>query len=333
MIGFLGNLNTPVADNILFGKDALSNNVGGTGTINKLSISNCNARYLFVSSDVSEDPASDLPDADVWHNDYIMKDNLAQNASAGNFAAVLDSLTSFLIKRRRMSDPKKEWIIIAEIPVEATTIQTDGIELSVSDYTAVNNEEYAYAIVPYFIEGDIVREGAIDENAESLATVISDFDGIYICSPTQSYKLYSNISYDTLTQVNPVGVHETLGNRFPITVSNSSINYKTGGVSGMILNKEYINGIDVKLDREKLTFAREEFEDFISEKEPKIIKDWNKNIWLAYPSDNPEYTFNSEWGLGLCDLHFTWVEIGKADNSKDLQLAKFITRIKEKTEV
>jgi hypothetical protein len=65
--------------------------------------------------------------------------------------------------------------------------------------------------------------------------------------------------------------------------------------------------------------AREAIEKFLTNKSPKIIKDWNGNICLVVFTSDISLTFTNEWGMGISNFNATWTEIGDAESQHDLQ--------------
>lgn len=328
MLGFFGNMNNPVADGVLFGETTLNNNVGGTGAIERLEISNCTARYLYVNNNMNENPQPLPPTTSQWDNYYIMQDDFTENLQGGNINAVLEGLTALLIKRRKKSGNIRDYITVFNIPITGT--EEEKMEtlknIQLKDFSAQNNEDYYYSIVPLLVNGDIIVEGSITEEGqeEAIVEVHSEFDDVFVCDKNQSYKLFGNIQYDGIDTVQLTGAHQTLGSKYPIIVSNSKVNYHISGISATVLNKEYVNGSDRELNRTKLRLAYEDFDKFITNKTPKIIKDLNGNIWMCMITDNITFTPNNSWMMGLGDVHFNWTEIGNPNSEKDLSSAGFI---------
>ena len=60
------------------------------------------------------------------------------------------------------------------------------------------------------------------------------------------------------------------------------------------------------------------FDAFIKNGKPKIIKDWNGNIWLVKIVGDISTSYNNSYGMGVMDTSFSWVEQGQYDNQEDL---------------
>ena len=56
----------------------------------------------------------------------------------------------------------------------------------------------------------------------------------------------------------------------------------------------------------------------MTNKRPKIIKDFNGNAWLIYIIDNVSIDYKNNWGMGIADIAATWIETGDVNNKSDL---------------
>jgi hypothetical protein len=79
-----------------------------------------------------------------------------------------------------------------------------------------------------------------------------------------------------------------------------------------------------QLDRQEIAALREKIGDFLTNKSPKIIKDWNGDIFLVVFTGNVTFDFVNEWGMGLVTFSAEWTEVGKADNQDDLEYCGLI---------
>ena len=66
-------------------------------------------------------------------------------------------------------------------------------------------------------------------------------------------------------------------------------------------------------------------EQFLTNKKPKVIKDWNGNMWLVMFVDNIDISFDNSWGMGMTTLSSNWVEVGDPNSEADLQSLGLIT--------
>jgi hypothetical protein len=70
---------------------------------------------------------------------------------------------------------------------------------------------------------------------------------------------------------------------------------------------------------------RNVIEQFLTNKKPKVIKDWNGNMWLVMFVDNLDISFDNSWGMGMAVVSGNWVEIGDPNSEVDLQSLGLIT--------
>ena len=63
---------------------------------------------------------------------------------------------------------------------------------------------------------------------------------------------------------------------------------------------------------------RKQLLDFLTNKNAKILKDWNGNIWLIVIVNNPSVSFQQNTSMRLADVSASWVEIGDYNSQKDL---------------
>ena len=99
------------------------------------------------------------------------------------------------------------------------------------------------------------------------------------------------------------------------------LNYETGSVSGNILPKDYLkNRI---LDRYEMAEERKAVEDFLTTKSAKVLKDWNGNIWCVFVTDSPTINYDSNYGMGLTSVDFSWTEVGDLSKQEGIWMKKW----------
>ena len=236
-----------------------------------------------------------------WDFNTIFNATFMDSISGGNVAELSKNITEIRIKRRIKGT--FDWVTIRTIPIN------DPAELSfiITDNLAANGLEYEYAYVPVTndVEGNYIVE-----------SIMSKFNGVYICDVNTVYKFIAGVSYSSNDAVQKVGVFEPFGRKYPIVVSNSITNYQTGTFSGMILPDDFedtgnISRADIVKKKKKLV-------DFLNNKKPKILKDWNGNAWLCIITDNPSISYDNNYGMGIATVSASWTETGDVNNKNDL---------------
>lgn len=255
--------------------------------------------HFNVSRDTSFDYSSIIP-AD-WDINTLMNADFAGNVSAGNVGQLATGITSIRVKRRIKGT--FDWITIREIPVS----KPEDLSFVITDNLNAYNVEYEYAYVPMMedVEGNYIIE-----------SILSKFEGVFICDVDTVFKFYAGVEYDTNDAVQQVGVFQPYNRKYPIIVSNSVMQYQTGGVGGWILPEDYDD--THVFDRSKIVKEKEVLLNFLMNKKPKILKDMNGNNWLVYFTGNPSVTYDNNYGQGMLKVSAQWTEVGDPNDKTDL---------------
>lgn len=255
--------------------------------------------HFNVSRDTSFDYSSIVPTD--WDVNTLMNADFAGNVSAGNVAQVATGITSVRVKRRIKGT--FDWITIREIPVNAP----EDLSFVITDNLNAYNVEYEYAFVPVMedVEGSYIIE-----------SILSKFEGVFICDMDTVFKFYAGVEYDGNDAVQQVGVFQPFNRKYPIIVSNSIMQYQTGNVGGWVLPEDYED--THVFDRSKIVKEKEVLLNFLMNKKPKILKDMNGNNWLVYFTGNPSVTYDNNYGQGMLKVSAQWTEVGDPNDKTDL---------------
>ena len=222
-------------------------------------------------------------------------------------------ITNLLVKRQDVADVSGSWLTLYSQPVT----QASDMDFTFIDFLNQYGKTYKYALVPLLTQTQSGVEVEVEGGYTVSDEVQSIFDGVYIGDSTGVQRLKAGVAYNNLNTNQQVGVIPTLGNKYPIIVSNSNIQYDTGSVSGLIVPDDfYSNG---NLSRLDMSDKREVINDFLTNKKPKILKDWNGNIWLVVFTDNVDVSFDNNYGMGVATFISGWTEVGAPTNQEDLQ--------------
>lgn len=255
--------------------------------------------HFNVSRDASFDYSSIIPTD--WDVNTLMNADFAGNTSAGNVAQVASGVTSIRVKRRIKGT--FSWITIREIPVA----KPEDLSFVITDNLNAYNVEYEYAYVPVMedVEGSYIIE-----------SILSKFEGVFICDIDTVFKFYAGVEYDGNDAVQQVGVFQPFNRKYPIIVSNSIMQYQTGSIGGWVLPEDYED--THVFDRSKIVKEKEVLLNFLMNKKPKIIKDMNGNNWLVYFTGNPTVTYDNNYAQGMLKVSAQWTEVGDPNDKTDL---------------
>lgn len=261
--------------------------------------------HFNVTRDVTFDYSSIVPTD--WNLNTIINANFNGNVSGGNVDQIAAGITSVRIKRRVKGT--FDWIIIREIPI----IKPEDLNYFITDNLNAYNVEYEYAFVPMLgnVEGNYVIE-----------SILSKFEGVFICDTDTVFKFMAGVEYNNNAVNQQIGVFQPYNRQFPIIVSNSVLQYKTGSIGGWVLPEEFETNRAV--DRIALTKEKEALLKFLTNKKPKIIKDMNGNNWLVYFTGNPTLSYDNNYGQSMVKVSAEWTEVGDPNDKTDLYEAGMI---------
>lgn len=290
-----------------YGKDCLNPIPTNVEDIEQVRIQNAIFEHIDITKDTIFEYTTELPE---WDLNTIINCDFENGTGAGNVDFTLSQLTSIRIKRRKKGD--FNWITVQEIPIN----DRKDVSSIRRDYFVPSYEEFEYAVVPILngVEGNYI-----------IGEVFTEFNGVFISDINKTYKLNAQISYTGRTSVQSVGQITPLGRRYPVIIKNGEANYEMGSVTGMLLGKDYER--THQINRKDIVEEINEFVDFLKNGRPKMIRDWNSNIFLVMITGNPSVTYNNNYGMGIASVSFEWVEQGKYDNEEDLYDNGFIDNI------
>ena len=263
--------------------------------------------HFYVGYDVTSEYSHALPTA--WDFNTIMDCNFENNISAGNIDDLTSNISGVKIKRREKGT--FDWTTIKEIAV--TSI--DDLSFIFTDNLASNYTQYEYAYVP--ITGQT-------EGSYTVSEVYSKFKGVFICDVNTIYKFYADIEYGSTDSVQKIGTYEPFGRKYPVMVSNGLLGYDTGTVSALIVPKNFSETHE--FDRQAITKERNTLFKWLTNKKPKMLKDWNSSEWLCIVTGNPQTDYESNYGMGIQRMTAEWMQTGDPKEKSDLYANGLIPR-------
>lgn len=305
MLGFMGL-------NLMFDENAIDASPSNIININSVELKNGIINDLYVTKDISKS-YDELPE---WDNNTVMRAAFDNSLMAGNVDFLGQEVSKILVKRRESDDVVVNWVTLYSIDIDN---DASNLNFTITDHYNKANTNYIYALVPLILQEQdgvtVEVEGAPIESD----IILSQFDGVFVCDMNNIYKLYAGVEYDSMTINQKAEAHVTLGNKYPIVVSNSNTRYRTSGITATILTPSYLD--DRTLDRGEMVEYREILEDFFANNKPKILKDWNGNVWMIIFTDGISVSFDNSWSQGIATISGSWTEIGNANDTSALAYA------------
>lgn len=281
------------------GERALEPAPGKVEGIVSTKLSNAIFDHFNLTRDTKILPDMKIPEG--WTYDTILDAAFENTVAAGNIDYLIQQISGIKIKRRVKGE--FDWLTLSYFEVDSV----EDLSFTFNDFLNAYGVEYEYALVPVIngVEGDYI----IDD-------ILSKFSGIFIGDSTQAFKFLYEVNYSSNARNQQIGTFMPLGRSYPIIVSNGVLSYETGNVSGLILNDEFeANG---ELDRAAITKKKNNIKDYLTNKKPKILKDWAGNLWLIMVTSNIDVAYKAGTAMSIPQISFSWTEIGKADKQQDL---------------
>lgn len=281
------------------GIDALNSAPSTVENITSTKLTNAIFDHFNVTRDTTLPTNMDIPDN--WTYETILNAVFDGTTSAGNLDYMVEQIGGIKIKRRVKG--QFNWLTLSYVPIS----EVDDLAFTFNDFLNAYDTEYEYALVPVVngVEGEYI----IDE-------VLSKFSGVFIGDAYQSFKFLFDVNYTSNARNQQIGTFMPLGREYPIIVANGVLSYESGTFTGTILNDDFEQ--TGQINRAAIVAKKDAIKDYLTNKKPKILKDWNGNVWLVMIVDNVPVNYKVGSGMGIPQVQFNWVEVGKADNQQDL---------------
>lgn len=235
-----------------------------------------------------------------WDYDTRFYAKFQGNLMAGNVDYAASMVSSVRIKRRK--NDEHQWFTMFDIPINTNA----DFEFELIDRYAQGSQDYFYAMIPVIEH----VEGNINKNS-----IRSEFSHYFILDKDISYPIIFNTGLSLDLNKN-IGVINTLGRKYPFVISNGMSQYKTGTLDFALIP---VVNCDVYTD--DIYNYRTQFEEWITNGEPKILKDWTGQIYMIDITNNIPIDL-SYYQMPSYKMQFT--EIGDPLDETDMYNNNFI---------
>lgn len=289
---------------LFLGGDVMSFPMTPTNIQTTTNITIYNGMYddLYVTNDTNYTPTAKIDEG--WTFDTVMWATFDSSTSAGNVNWNIDQVTQILVKRKRSDE--FDWITIDVKDIN----NVDDCNFYGQDFTCAADTSYDYAAVP------IVNN---EEGFYNIATVDVELKNLMICDHEQVWiTQLTDGNLDVVSSV-PVGTYNTLYNKYPTVVRNTSANFDTVSVNAEFLPFENCQYQFIGKDA---TDYRKQFKTFLRNGNTKILKSEDSRMWLCYLTSDIQDNAQSSWWNRR--LTFSMTETGDYTKERDLFNALFI---------
>lgn len=212
-----------------------------------------------------------------------------------------EALNKVILERRLVTDTN--WVQIGKEDLIPNTI---NYLTFIDKYIPTGQVDYKLKMYHF---DDIVYESSIVTNIKWDFVFISDID--------ETYRLQSGVIYSNNQQNIQNNILMPIGATYPIVVQNANGNYRSGSVQFTVLGYEFDD--NQRLNRISMTKQLNDIMLFLTNTKPKVIKDFNGNIFIIRIVNNPQVSYDANWGNNIPKVSFDWVEQGKYDDMTDMK--------------
>ena len=235
-----------------------------------------------------------------WDFDTRFYAKFQDNLMAGNVDYASSMVSSIRIKRRK--NDEHQWMTMWDIPIQTN----DDFEFELIDRYAQGSQGYYYAMIPVINH----VEGNINKNE-----IKSEFNHYFILDKEVSYPIIFNTSLNIDLNKN-IGVVNTIGRKYPFVIFNGQSQYKTGTLQFSLCP---ITNCEVTSN--DIYNYRTQFEEWLFNGKPKILKDWTGQIYMIDITNNIPVDL-SYYQLPSYQVQFT--EVGNPLDETDMYNNNFI---------
>lgn len=229
-----------------------------------------------------------------WDYQFVLDAKFQGNLEAGNIdnKGIPISQIKF---QKRLTDS----LIWTDVGIlDYSTLQT--VYTFVDKYVK-NNFDYDFCVVP-------LTSGIIGKR--TTASIMPEFDGIFLCDANSSFQLIMNLELGSLEHVNPSSFLEPLNAQYPI-VQYSTLDYKKGTIKALVLSNDTISTGVINTKSEKAN--RDNLMKFLKNHKPKMLKTSSGEFMIISIVDNPTETPNNSLEQAIADISFNFVEIDDSE--------------------
>ena len=280
-----GNALTPTASNISVDTIKISN-----GIFDHMNILN----LLNIASNVFD---TDKPSG--WTSSTLLNatfNDTLNGGSIGEFVGFIDHLE---IQRKEYDSD--DWITLQKIYKNQDTEEIEVPFTFIDTYTK-NNTRYKYQVLPIDLNGNA--------GTALQSEILSYFNDAYIADASHIYKITHEYSIDNKQTNNVSAIYTPYGSQYPFIAFNAETKYDNATITAVLISPTSNSRTSSYLDRKAQIELVEEFNNWLTNGRPKILKDFNglfKIVVVTNPIPNSYY---KELGNGLASTTFNVVEVG-----------------------
>lgn len=248
-----------------------------------------------VISNLSYSATAPTGDVTISAQNNCANGTIELSCTVADFSMVL----YFEIQRQEQGDVM--WLTLCTVPSASFAYGT----FNFTDRLAGSNRVYNYRLVLFSASGI--------QTVSDTAEVLSQFNNAYICDGNESYKLTNQWTQSGDKTVFKSALYEPYGSKYPIVVNNAVLGYDAGTTTATVLAPT--TEANRKIDRFAEVNLASRFAAFLTNRKPKVLKDFNGNLRIISLQSDVSRNYVRELGNGICSTSFSWVQISDFEQS------------------
>lgn len=273
--------------------DALAND----NKENNIIIQNGIFNHLNITKKVIDEWDTEIPIA--WDgNNTILNATFKNTLDGGKMADLIGNVYYLAIQRKEHNVEK--WITLQKIFKNAEGLL--NANFTMFDTTAENDVRYTYQLVPIDYYGNYGVAQQID--------IVSHFNDAYICDTEKCFKITYEYKKNQSTNQQSA-IYEPYGSKFPFAAFNAVTKYSSGTITAVLLAETSKQQTVSYLDRKAQIKLEKEFNNWLTNGKPKILKDFNGECKIIIIPNAINNEYYKELANGLASTSFDYVEIGE----------------------
>lgn len=267
-------------------------------TISEINIKNCIIAHSTIENGLS--PSAGTYDTSTPYDYSSMSEFDApfrHNLRSGADAYIAGTLSNINIERRVVGET--DWVVLQNVIDDGES--ATPFVFTAYDPFAGNGKEYEYRLAIYDDSGSLLVAYS--------TLVTSVFCHAYIVDGERAYTLDNEYTLESAQHNQFSTLYQPFGASKPFVGYNATLQYDQATTSAVLIAPTV--GTSSYIDRLAQVRLRKEFNEWLSNASPKILKDFNGNIWIIAVVDTINIDYYKELGNGLNSVAFSWVEVGE----------------------
>ena len=214
-----------------------------------------------------------------------------------DYSGSLALITSYALQYKLADDANWVTVLGSE---DGSVAYTFSPNFYIDFYYCGNNQLYNFRLQLFQSDGTVISSYTAD--------IFSQFCKSYICDGNTAYDITKEWSVGSYATSNQNAVYAPFNSVYPIVVKNTQQKYRSGSCSAVLLANTSMQSAHI--DRMAQVQLKNEFENWLSNGNAKILKTLNGDLRVVSVADAISSEYYKELANGIAQSNFSWTEVG-----------------------